>query len=546
MLPGLLLWPLPAVMTTHLLAASDQEAAAHVWGLWAAWQERAPLVIDTDLISFPDGTSIVLIDPLNILLFNLGHALSGPALGYNLVLYIGMVIMGLGGWLLARRAGGDGIVGVIAGQACPSFIASPATGMTEELGVGLTAVFLAALLRFVDGGQARVGAAAAALLALCWYAGPYNGLWAAMLGGAVGLAALRDRPRLLRATAVGVAGMLLTLPMVHAILLRRHQNLPGTARPGALPDPGVPIQGGFRGGLPFGGDLLDPLLPVQLTGGEAAISHTAYLGLITLILAGVGLWRWRAGWRWMLGGLVFMVLSLGPYLYLGGAMLRYGDQPLLAPAGLLLLALSGLGQVTRWNRTAAVAHLLLVPLIARIAPGRWAARLLIAAALLVDALVFAPLAWPLHAQRAPTAAAYAQLTHPGAILEMPLVSTTQPPPDMWRDGNALRQTLHHRSIGGGLMQTPNADFARKAHSRVQALMRGAPLTAVFREKMLDAGFSYLAIYPRLKRMDRGLEMRLGTCFGAPLWKGELMWLYDLRGGAGGGCFLTAPPVEVPE
>ena len=327
LLPLLLLWPLPAVFTTKLLSHPAQEAPAHVWGLWAAWQEASPLVIDTQLVTWPESTAIVLIDPANILPYMLGHALGGPAAGYNFLLYFGLILLGVAGAILARRVGGDPMIGAIAAQVCPPYIASPATGMTEEFSVGWVALFCAALLSFVEHRRAWMGALAAVLLSVCWYGGPYNGLWASFIGLTVALGALRNWRRLGGVAVVGVAGMVLTLPLANAILRERHQELPGHAIPGHLPDLTIPIIDHYRGGLPFGADVLDVLAPVQLTGGEAMVSHTAYVGLLAVVLAGVGLWRWRAGWPWMVGALVFMVLSIGPYLYVGGHLMTYDVEP---------------------------------------------------------------------------------------------------------------------------------------------------------------------------------------------------------------------------
>ncbi len=545
LLPLLLLWPLPAVFSTELLSHPAQEAPAHIWGLWAAWQERSPLVIDTRLVTWPESTSIVLIDPINILPYMLGHLIGGPAAGYNLLLYLSHVLLGIAGVVLARRVGGDVLIGAAAAQLCPAFIASPATGMTEEFGVAWVALFCAALLASLQDRRLRTGALAAVLLAVCWYAGPYNGLWAGLIGLCIAAGSLRDLRRLAVAAAVGISGALLTLPLADAILNQRHQDLPGHAMPGHLPDLHIPVVDDFRGGLPFGADLLDVLVPVQLTGGAAAVSHTAYVGLLSVILAAIGLRRWRGGWPWLVGALGFAVLSIGPFLYLGGELLRYDGRPLMAPAAGLILLLSPLGQITRWNRAGAVAHLLLVPLIARVAPPRWSVRLAVVAVLLLDALVLAPLSWPLLSQPIPDAAAYEKMDRPGALLELPLVHTTVPPEGMWRDGNALAQTMHGHPFAGGLMQTPTSTFGRSAHNRVQALMHGSPFSGDFREQMLAEGFSYMAIYPRIKRVDDALDARLRTCFGEPLWQSPLIWVYDLHA-VEGGCYLSAPERETPE
>lgn len=545
LLPLLLLWPLPLVFSTELLSHRSQEAPAHIWGLWAAWHEGSPLVIDTSLVTWPEQVSFVLIDPINILPYMIGHVIAGPAAGYNLLLYFSHVLLGAAGVLLARRVGGDPVIGALAGQLCPSFIASPATGMTEEFGVGWVALFCVALLSFLESRRAVTGILATVLLAVCWYAGPYNGVWAGLIGLFIAVGSLRDWRRLGRAAVVGITGAVLTLPLANAVLRERHQDLPGHAQPGQLPDLTIPVVDSYRGGLPFGADILDVLVPVQLTGSQAAVSHTAYVGLLSVVLAAIGLRRWRAGWPWMVGALAFAVLSIGPYLYLHGELQTYDNRPLMAPGAALLLLLSPLGQITRWNRAGAVAHLLLVPLIARAVPSRWGARIAVGGILLIDALVLAPLSWPLSSYPTPSPAVFEKMDQPGALLELPLVHTTQPPEGMWRDGNALAQTIHGRPFAGGLMQTPTSRFGRSAHNRVQALMHGSPFSSGFRDQMLEEGFSYLAIYPRIKRVDDALDRRLRICFGEPLWQSPLIWLYDLRA-VSGGCFLTAPERETPE
>ena len=38
----------------------------------------------------------------------------------------------------------------------------------------------------------------------------------------------------------------------------------------------------------------------------------------------------KPGWPWLLGALVFVILSIGPYLYFNGELLRYDGRPLMA------------------------------------------------------------------------------------------------------------------------------------------------------------------------------------------------------------------------
>ena len=75
LLPWVLLWPAPMVLSTHLLSAPDQEAVQHLWGLWAASGELEPVVVQADRISWPVGFEFVLIDPGNVPWFLLGSLL---------------------------------------------------------------------------------------------------------------------------------------------------------------------------------------------------------------------------------------------------------------------------------------------------------------------------------------------------------------------------------------------------------------------------------------------------------------------------------------
>ena len=47
LVPILLTWPMARVFDTHVLAAADQEAAPHIWGLLAAGHTGALLQIET-------------------------------------------------------------------------------------------------------------------------------------------------------------------------------------------------------------------------------------------------------------------------------------------------------------------------------------------------------------------------------------------------------------------------------------------------------------------------------------------------------------------
>lgn len=526
-----------------MLAAPDQEAATHIWGLWAALREGQPLVLHTPLLGWPDGVKLVLVDPANLPAFALGHLLGGPASGYNSVLYSGLVVQGLAGALLARVVGGAPWLGALAAMACPTLLSNAADGMTEGFAVGWIGVQLAALLRFLRGDGRAWGALAVVALALACYGGPYNGVFAALLDGVVGLAALARagaaRGQQLRRLLVVAGGALaLVGPLAYSVLFLREGDLPGSEQRAGLPkiveNPDI-----FRGGVQTGADLLDPLVPGPLTGGEAPISHTAYLGLAALALAGLAVARDRRRWPWLAGALAFSALSLGPYLYLRGQVLMTGGHALLGPAGVATLILPPLGRLTRWYRAGAIATALLAPLVS-VSLSRTSTRLLAAGLVLADALLAAPLAWPLHASPLPDATPYAVLQGEGAILEIPRNTTGEPPPGGWRDLTALAQTLHGRPVPGTIMRLNGSPGAAEHTQSLQRLMRTGDWPALDRQHLLGDGYRWLAIYPDRAPLSESMRRNLNTCLGSPLAEGREVVLWSLLPAGGPVDCLPAP------
>lgn len=537
LLPVLLTWPLALHLDAGLPAAVDQEAATHLWGLWAALETGHPLVVDTDLIVFPDGARVVLVDPGHLPAFALG-SLVGPFAGYNLVVALGFVWMGLAGALLAREVGGHPAVGAAVAAACPTVLGHAAEGMTEGAGVGWVGIQLALLLRFVRGGPAWTGAAAAGALAMAAYCGPYNGVWAGLLDVALGVGLLVRARRqgaapVGRAAGVAVGAAALLAPLAWAVLGARDGGLPGSAERAGLPRVhDWPDR--FRGGLETGADLLDPLLPVALTGGEAPVSHTAYVGLVLFAVACAAVWRDRRRWPWLAGAAAFMVLSLGPWLYVGGRALRVGGGVVPGPAAALMLAVPGLARVTRWYRAGAVATLLLAPLASTVGRhpfGRGAVVLVV----LLDALLLAPVAWPLRATPAPDITPYTALDGDGALVELPPATTGEPPPGRWRDRTVLAQVFHGRPVGGGAMGRGPSDAARGAQARLETVMRGGALPPRSLAKVRQHGFRWLAVYPEYRSMPADAQGRIEACFGPPVAASDEVWLYDLSTADGRGC-----------
>ena len=378
-------------------------------------------------------------------------------------------------------------------------------------------------------------------LALAWsvWGGPYNGLWAGLLCIPVALAHV-DRWR--RWVPVAVVGVLGALPPLVAGLFLRRDGLPGTGSrthwelPYAEPE-------AFRGGFKLGADLTDPFLPGFLTGGEAVASHTAYLGLVLVAAACVAAVRHPRARPFLAAAAAFALLSLGPWLYFGGSVLRLGDAPLAGPAGLAILAVPVLGRLTRWYRAGAVATLLLAPLAARL-PRSTPVAIGLGLAILIDTLALAPLAWPLHASALPPTRPIAQLPHPGALLELPPVTSGEPPPGAWRDLSALAQVQHGRPIGGSMMGLGVSPAAREGTDAIRALTRTGQLDGVLHERIRSDGFRYLVIHLAHHPVPRAGGEHLTACLGPPVVHTATLRVHDLGvPGAPAGCstdVMTVP------
>ncbi|MCK6507821.1 hypothetical protein L6R53_31390 [Myxococcota bacterium] len=515
--PALLLWPLPLRGTEIILAAPGYEAASHLWGLWAAWTTGQPLVLATDRLAWPTGVRLVLVDPANLPWFGLGHALGGPALGYNLVLLGGLALAGLAGALLARELRAPVTVSAMAAMLTPPLLAAPGAGLTEDMAVGWVGVQLALLLRVRRTGRWRDGLLAALAMGACAWSGPYNGMLAALVDLPLALRALADRRALVRVAATGLGGLVLAAPVIRAVLVGRGEGLPGSASRAGLLSPDVGPER-FRGGLMYGVDLLDPWLPAALTGGVPEVSHTGYLGVVALVAAVVAATRRRPLWPWLAGAAALTLLALGPHLTLAGRPLQVDGQPLLGPAGLLGLAIPAAGRITRWYRAAAVAGLLLAPLVADSVRGRPRAGAILVAGLVLDALLLAPLPWPLPHAPLPHAEAWRAVAQvpAGPVLELPLATSGTPAPGDWRDAGPAAQALHGRPLGGAMMGLPPSDRARDAQRRVQTLLRSGGLAEADRQALARSGFVLLALRTTYLPLSPGARQALDRCLGPPL------------------------------
>lgn len=514
LLPWLLLWPAPLVFASDLLSGRAHEAVSHLWGLWAAVEARNPLVVETRHLSWPEGFTFVLIDPGNVPAYLLGSLL-GPVAGYNAVLVSGVSLMAVAGALLGRAAGADRAgmtTSAIAAASCPALLSNAGEGITESFTVGWCGIAAAALLLHLQEQRPgwrgwTWGALAGLALGAAVWGGPYNALWSAFLCGALGLWHLRAWRRTL---PVAVLGLVVAGPVLASQSIARTPGLPGTTERAVWMRPALDAAV-FRGGNLAGADLLDPWLPGWPRWGYAPEGHTAYLGIVAILLAIVAVAREPRRWPWLAGALAFVVVSWGLYLTFAGHFLEIGPGAVLAPMGWLARVFPLVLRFTRFYRAAAVAGLLLAPLVAlAVDRRRWLVHLL----LILDSCLLAPRQWPVPHFDGRADPVYLALPEPGPIVDLPPVQYAFLTGEQVREENLLQQAWHGRPNAATFFNLSGGASSSEEVSRLMLLAVGrsdvAPLNAA--RNLASFGYKYVVLdRTRFVRPNEdGFTRALGT------------------------------------
>jgi hypothetical protein len=420
-LAGAGLWP-----AGGLLGSPRAEVWGHAWAL--SWRAAA-------LPAWPEGPGELLLfarpwpvmDPLPTALGAALTRLLGLEVGWNALVLAGVGLAFAGGAALARRAGGDPWTGGLGLALAPSLMGAAASGLSEDLWVGLAALTFADLGHRDPRRGARaglwLGLLAGCGLLLAWA----TGLAAALGGLALALRREGRGPGLLRAALIAGAG-------AAAAALPHADRLQGAGhRLGAALERVEPL---WPVNPTRAADLASLLRPGPVELGDALVRlHPGYLGLSLLGLTLLGLLPW--GLPRALAARTAQPSSAPParapalllLLLLGAAALSLGPtiawtgQPTGLPGPAALLPLLPLGGLVNHH-----GRLLLLAAVALSALGaRGAARLGRlgpAAALLVaaDLARLSPLPLPLPVADLRPAGVYADPLDglpEGAVLELP-------------------------------------------------------------------------------------------------------------------------------
>lgn len=455
----------------HLaLGSPANDVWNHLWGHDWVYRElrRGELPVHTEELGWPEGGALWYIDSFGALLSLPVRALLGPVAAYNATIVGNLVFAGLAADLLARRVGAGPRGALVAGMGfllTPHVLAQIYNGVSEATSTGWLPLGLALALRAWQGRPmpaggpsrggpgdeaGRVAALPDALLAgLAWGLGAaasaYVGVWI----GLCLLVLLPFLPKPPRRAALVPLGLGLGLLLAAAAPLGLFAHTLRAADALVKRDPAfvwstlldhnrtdlVALVRPFRWYSP---DLRllfhEELIIVVYTG--------AALWLPALALCAADLRRRRGGLgaapAWATLGLVFTVLSLGPFLYVGGEWVKLAGGQVPLPYYALFRWVPGFTAVSHPYRFAVGTSLALCVSaglgVARLEASGWgwvraragslAGAWILARA--VESLLLSPAVWPLPVAEVRPVAAMAWIDElegadpPAAVLDLPL------------------------------------------------------------------------------------------------------------------------------
>lgn len=465
----------------------------HVWGYWwfVTSLVSGELPLDTELLGWPLGGQLWFIDAFGALLTLPVQLLWGPVAAYNADIGLQLVICGVGAYALALQATRSWHGALAAGLvfiSSPHLVGQLYNGISETMAAGWMALALAALLWALERPGPSRGALAGAALGLAAVANWYYGLFA----GLIALALLAPELwRRLRGrgparpdsgqAALGLAVGLLAMIAVVAVPfgLFRQSMLGGDAlvtREEAfvwmtlILHNMTDVVSLFRPGRFYSPDLKAVF--------DEDLIVVVYLGHALLWPAMAAPWllsrRQRRGTRvWLVAFVGFVVLTLGPFLYVAGSYVTVGEYWIGLPFLALFQWVPMGTSVSHAYRFVVGACLALSVLLAFTVRGlgqrgfRLGPTVLVLAGLRVAETLFAsPAVFPLPTTRVDVHSVYG-LMEGGAVWDLPVGV-----PVLARSRYAAAQLVHGQPIPYSLNDpTPPFLFRNRLGQYIMELER---------------------------------------------------------------------------
>ncbi len=401
-------FPLVLTPLTRLIGHEDVDVWNHAWGPWWFYESLSSGALPwrTDLLAAPNGGVLWYIDPIGATIGAGLVPLIGTIGAYNLAIFVQVALASVAARRLAVALGATPAaswVAAIGVSASPYLLSEIHNGVSEAVGVPWAVFALVAGRHALapspsDGATLRRWAVAGV-----WLGFTALGTWYYALGAATVLAAWALIPAddetvgawrraiVRRMVGLVVAGAIAAVIVVPVFALIRASIV----SPDAIVNRGEASTSDRE--LLLGHNALDPLAffvpggfqSVDLAAQGEAFLHSSYLGIVAIALAAYAR-RPRA----LAAAIPALVLSLGPYLYVGGAWVIVGDARRVALPFRLLHVVLPDAAATHAQRVG-FPGIALVAAVAAVGASRLTPRAVVAVTALVaaDLLVSAP--WPL-------------------------------------------------------------------------------------------------------------------------------------------------------
>ncbi len=339
------LW-LTRPLVSHLevaLAGSSTDAFMHYWNGW--WVRQAltagQSIFDTNYLFFPDGVSLAYHNFawLNIIPWLALQQILDDLLAYNIIFLLNLVFCGYAAFLLAGRLTANHLAAFFAGLV---YLAWPyrlsQLDHPNLISTGWIPLFMLFLILGLRGGRQRDAVLAGLCLALVGFTRWQLLIPMVVVIGAYLLGTLPDWMRsrqhwLSLATTAGVALLLLAPPAW--LLFGRQDQSPNEAAEVLLREGEEAIMQTDLlafvtppASQPLFGQATQPLFDHYYPERTALRRFPVYLGLATLCLTAIAIWRRpRLSLPWLLMAFLLILLALGPIWRLNGRL--YPDLPTL-------------------------------------------------------------------------------------------------------------------------------------------------------------------------------------------------------------------------
>lgn len=474
-----LTWPLITQWTTHLPGGFHkdglEDAYQNVWNLW--WTVEAlrrptnPLI--TDRFFYPEQPNLFYhtLSPANTLLAAPITAIWGPIAGFNAIALFSLIAGGMGAWALARErsasVAGALLAGIVFAWSPFHLAAIVEDGQLQIMALQWLPWYVLFLLRSAErGGWRNLGLAGLFLVLIAWTDWYYTLFMLFFTAGyAFWQFAICDwnarRTLLLRLSGIGLLAAFGSAPLILPMLIEAARYTYMNRY-----DPSDPVR--------LSADLIAYLVPARLHswwgatpwewGVPYSINRRFYLGGVALVLALLGMWRYREARAWGIAALAFALLSLGPTLRILGndtglplpyqlladlPIVRLTRQPdrfnvLVTLALAMMVAYGTRALLSPWQRSAPASPAAGAanPRLLRQSVAHIVCTVVLALLLLIDYLPT-----PIETRQPPVPPFLAQLpaNDDGALIEYPFQVAVP-----YRDAERmLFQTIHEHPISGG-------------------------------------------------------------------------------------------------